>query len=59
MGTNTESIRNDPLYIGLRRPRATLQEVSAKLLPPYSCVPPSLYPLEQNLPFLEHKFPLE
>ncbi|RSH90870.1 hypothetical protein EHS25_010046 [Saitozyma podzolica] len=28
MGTNTESIRNDPLYIGLRRPRATLQEAT-------------------------------
>lgn len=24
MGTNTESIRNDPLYLGLRRPRPDL-----------------------------------
>ncbi|WWC71047.1 uncharacterized protein I206_105000 [Kwoniella pini CBS 10737] len=28
MGTNTESIRNDPLYIGLRRPRASLEEAT-------------------------------
>lgn len=28
MGTNTESIRNDPLYIGLRRPRASLAEAT-------------------------------
>ncbi|OCF40293.1 malate dehydrogenase (oxaloacetate-decarboxylating)(NADP+) [Kwoniella heveanensis CBS 569] len=28
MGTNTENIRNDPLYIGLRRPRASLEEAT-------------------------------
>ncbi|TYJ58383.1 hypothetical protein B9479_000929 [Cryptococcus floricola] len=28
MGTNTQSIRDDPLYIGLRRPRATLEEAT-------------------------------
>lgn len=28
MGTNTETIRNDPLYIGLRRPRASLEEAT-------------------------------
>ncbi|WVR06598.1 hypothetical protein IAU60_003630 [Kwoniella sp. DSM 27419] len=28
MGTNTESIRNDPLYIGLRQPRASLEQAT-------------------------------
>lgn len=28
MGTNTETIREDPLYLGLRRPRASLQEAT-------------------------------
>ncbi|WVQ84362.1 hypothetical protein IAT38_006514 [Cryptococcus sp. DSM 104549] len=28
MGTNNETIRNDPLYIGLRRPRVGLQEAT-------------------------------
>lgn len=26
MGTNTASIRNDPLYLGLKRPRVPLAE---------------------------------
>lgn len=29
MGTNTESIRDDPLYLGLRRPRASLEEATS------------------------------
>jgi len=28
MGTNTESIRNDPLYIGLNRPRVSYEEAT-------------------------------
>ncbi len=28
MGTNTEMVRDDPLYIGLRRPSAPLEKVS-------------------------------
>jgi malate dehydrogenase (oxaloacetate-decarboxylating)(NADP+) len=29
MGTNTASIRDDPLYLGLRRPRVELEEATA------------------------------